>query len=121
MEVANGVVTDSVIAIANFHGDVHAIGAMKIVELVGVANHEANFTIFWIWRPLFEEHLHISEYHAGEGWRFAPHESQFEAELRCVEVDRGRNIRDGKSSSCLVALDKRSGRSSHESSLPSRG
>jgi hypothetical protein len=115
MEIANGIVTQSILAVSDRLGDFNAVCLMEFKELVGIANHEIGRAARGAGRALLQENPYAIETYAGKGGRIAPGKAQFEAELGGIEINRRRNISDGKAGVVLFTVHLRDDEGCHGS------
>src|SRR3954447_25128479 len=95
VEIAHAVVANAILAIADLDGDLHTVVAVKLVQLICIADQESDRASFRLWRSLPQEQLYFAEVHAREGRRLAPGERLGESEAPRVEVQsRGKIIGD---------------------------
>src|SRR5262249_7790047 len=105
MQVAHDIVTESVLSVGNGFGDLHALGAMELVKLIGVAYMEVDDAAFGIGRAFAQKHLRLAQVYAGEGRGIAPGEGSHETQLLRVELDCRGYIVDSQAGVELFAFD----------------
>lgn len=107
LQVAHGVVSQSLSAVLDRHRNLDAFRPVKIVQLVGVTHHEIDRATLWIGRVAFQEDLRLAEVDAREARRLSLHKGRREPELRRVELDRRANVVHGEARVVLFAVDAR--------------
>src|SRR3954464_781610 len=74
VQIVHAVVAQSIFPIRRRNDDVDAVGALKFVQLVGVADGEVHRAPGRAGVALLEEHLDVTELDTGKARRFAPRE-----------------------------------------------
>src|SRR5438445_12448871 len=100
--------------------DFDPVGAVELVELVGIADDEIHGAPLGSWRALVQEYLHMTQVHASKRRWVALGEGQDEAELFRVEVGGGKDVADRQGRVVLFAVDLRGGDRGHGVSFLAR-
>jgi len=85
--------------------DFDAVGALELVQFVGVAHDEIHRAPFGIGRALLQEYLHATQIHTRHRRRVAPGEGLFEAELFRVELGGCEDVADRQAGVMLLAVN----------------
>ena len=105
MQIADGVIAHSPWPVPRRLDDFDAIGALELVQLVGVADDEIHLASLGIGLALLQEYLRTTQIHTREGRRVAPSEGLLEAELFRVELGGCENVADFQTSVVLLAVN----------------